>query len=284
MQVSTKLKDTVLAQGGQVVFGAHVKQIQAITSESQDMITNVVCSDGKTYVGKIVVSAGCASKFLRDCAFTQRLPGDVSRFANTTYRGAYAKAVLVYETTWWRTAGFSGFVTNTKPSAGRCVAFGYDYTGVENAFVCFICGDLSAQIGAMPEEERKKSVLSSMELFFPDHKEALNKVIMYKDEYWQHNEFSGGGPMTVYAPGFFERYSAMKVLRDGLVLSGASTPTLLFAGTDVSARWSGYMEGACLRGQEVALDVLNSLEALANLKSQPIVDEHTRWNFVAKEG
>jgi monoamine oxidase len=192
---------------------------------------------------------------MRDCQFSHALPGDVHRFGQTTFRGAYAKAIVVFETAWWRTAGFSGFTTNTKPSKEACASFAYDYGGIENSLVLFITSDVSAEVGALPEDERRKSVLASLELFFPEHKETVAKFIAYHDEFWQNNTLAGGAPMTVYPPGFFATYSSMRLFRNPLYLRDEKAPTIFFAGTDVSKHWSGYMEGACIRGKEVALDV-----------------------------
>ena len=264
-QISENLRAAVEKAGGKVVFASKVTHIAQSSGPDQIAGATVTVEGGKTYRSRVVVSAGCASKFLLKCTFSPPLPRTVQRFADCTLRGAYAKAIVVYKTAWWRSAGYSGFVTNTKPSVEACAAFGYDY-GPEPALVFFIAGDICEKVCDLPEHGRRESVLNSVALFFPDAGDVVRSdVVAYHDEFWQTNEFSGGCPMTVYPPGFFAEYSARRQLKRPFASSTdpLATPTLFFAGTDVSNEWVGYMEGAYIRGKEVAQQVAKVLKVKA---------------------
>lgn len=263
-QISERLLESIQSLGGKLYYNAKVTCVEYVNQSSDGYPLCIKCRDGQVFKSKVCVSAGCGSKFIQCCEFIPSLPRYVRKFSECTFRGAYGKAVIVYKTAWWRTLGFSGFCTNASPTSEACAAFGYDYGIDPPALVFFVTGNLGETMCEKEEQHRRESILRSVDVFFPG-KHPREQVLTYHDEFWQTNEFSGGAPMTVYPPGTFSAYSAQKLLRKPFAVSTDLRPLLFFAGTDVSTRWVGYMEGACIRGREVAQEILTKV----NFGSQP---------------
>jgi len=123
-QVCEGLADAVRARHAESVkieLGMRVVSIRARKPYNEHGVM-VTAGDGRRYATRVVVSAGCPSLVLRQVSFSPRLSSRAEHFAARTFRGAYAKAVLVYSAPWWRNAGFSGMGCNTRPDVEHCVS------------------------------------------------------------------------------------------------------------------------------------------------------------------
>ena len=160
--------------------------------------------------------------------------------------GSAWKVHCVYDRPFWRDDGLSGQVTsdaylpkivfdNTPPEAGA-----------PGVIMAFIDGQDARDAALMTPAARKKNVLDGLTLFFGA--KAANPLA-YMEHSWQSENFSGGGPTGVFPPGVLTGFG--KSLR---------TPVgrLHWAGTETSAVWTGYMEGAVRSGERAAQEILAS--------------------------
>jgi len=267
-QLSERLAAAVIARGGEVRLGCQVARIALAAGGGVELTVAGNAGDRRVRA-RAVVSAAIPSVALRQIEFAPRLPSRLEQVAARTFRGAYAKAVVVYARPWWRAAGFSGFGTNTEPDVEHCVAFCYDYCGMQPpagdaeqfALVCFFCGDVAVRAADLSPEARRASVLASLQRLFPQHSAEAGAPVLVHDMLWHRDAVATGCPVTVFPPGQFRPFALAATLGRPLASSAdaAARPVLFFASTDVSTEWGAYMEGAVRRGLAVAREVRDAL-------------------------
>ncbi|XP_038573074.1 amine oxidase [flavin-containing]-like, partial [Micropterus salmoides] len=95
--------------------------------------------------------------------------------------------------------------------------------------------------------ERRKAVLSSLVKYLGP--EAASSI-HYEEKDWAKEDYSGGCPVNVMAPGLLTYYHPSLRKPCGRIH---------WAGTETATQWCGYMSGAVQAGQRAALEVLAEL-------------------------
>jgi monoamine oxidase len=277
-QLSNKIANvlTQVYENAKIEQSARVIEIRVKNPDSAEHCCLAICADGRRFVARIVVIACNPSVFIQRVPFTPRLPTRLVEFSRRTFSGSYSKAIVIYDTPWWREAGFTGYAINTSPTREQMGALIVDYCGCQTteaplapdvyALVIFFCGDVAIQNADLTMEERKKSIVETLKLVFgPPLASKAENVAHYQEKMWHKDDVLEGCPAVVYPPGQFAEYNALKCLGTPLAYSrdASSRPLIFWSSTDTSTVWTGYMEGAVVRGKEVARQVTRTLVDLA---------------------
>ena len=175
--------------------------------------------------------------------FTPALPQPKVAVHDRLFMGSSIKFWVLYNTPFWRDMGLNGTILRDDMPATPIMDVsppGQD----QGLLVGFFDGDRAIQHADLPVEKRRAIVLDLLaEHFGPKALEPLD----YVDHDWTSEEWSGGCYGAYAPPGVFARYG-----------EGLRTPVgpLHWAGTETSARWTGYIEGAIRSGERAAGEIL----------------------------
>lgn len=176
--------------------------------------------------------------------FSPALPQPKSALHAKLAMGSAIKYWVVYDRPFWREQGFNGTVVRDDVPCSPC--FDVSPTGQEKGVLAgFFDGDHALNHGDVGHEDRKQLVLGMLADHFG---EAATTPIEYADEDWTAETWSGGCYGAYAAPGIYARYGAWLRRPIG---------PLLWAGTETSPEWTGYIDGAIRSGERAAEDVLS---------------------------
>lgn len=165
---------------------------------------------------------------------TQRMP-----------MGSVIKCVAMYETPFWRKAGYSGEAIADR-GAVKLVFDDSSRDGTRGALVGFMMGkDAKHYSGKGMKARRDAAVESFVRLFGPQ----ASSPIDYIDHDWPAERWSRGCYSAVMGPGVLSAHAA--ALR-------APVGRLHWAGTETARVWMGYMEGAVEAGERAADEVVGA--------------------------
>ncbi len=178
--------------------------------------------------------------------FYPALPAAHARLLRTIQMGAVWKTFAIYERPFWRDAGLNGlaatpegFVTvtfdNSPPDGSRGILMG------------FVLGRQARQFSLLQEAERRREVLDTFTRFFgPQAARPLRYVDhSFSDDAWAQGCYAG-----VFPPGAWTEAGAALRRPYGRIH---------WAGTETSAVWNGYIEGAIRSGEREAQALLEKL-------------------------
>ncbi|XP_045923323.1 probable flavin-containing monoamine oxidase A [Micropterus dolomieu] len=162
--------------------------------------------------------------------------------------GHMIKFIITYQTAFWKEKGFSGeIVAGSASDCPFCVTFDATSPNGNAALVGFIAGQKASQWSSSEGEERRKAVLFSLVKYLGP--EAASSI-HYEEKDWAKEDYSGGCPVNVMAPGLLTYYHPSLRKPCGRIH---------WAGTETATQWCGYMSGAVQAGQRAALEVLAEL-------------------------
>ena len=229
-QIAARLADEL---GGAVVLGAPVRRIV------QDDDGVRVESDKGVIEARFVIVATPPGPSIR-IEYRPHLPAAHDMLRQRMAMGAIIKAAVAYETPFWREAGFSGQVATDDDTLGIVMDDTQDVA--PPVLLCFIEGRQAVALSGQTKEARRKKVVASLVRFFG---EAAASPIGYDDNDWLTEPWTHGyvGAMP---PGAMTRYG--HALREPF-------GRIHWAGSETSAEWQGYIEGALLSGVRAADEV-----------------------------
>ncbi|MEO0607008.1 MAG: FAD-dependent oxidoreductase [Pseudomonadota bacterium] len=162
--------------------------------------------------------------------------------------GSAIKYWVVYDRPFWRKQGFNGSIVRDDVPCSPC----FDVSPPEQekgVIAGFFDGDHALNHGDMNLDDRRDLVVNMLAEHFGS--EALSPI-EYADEDWTAEVWSGGCYGAYAAPGIYARY--------GEWLRRPIGP-LLWAGTETSPEWTGYIDGAIRSGERAAREVIGALSA-----------------------
>lgn len=180
--------------------------------------------------------------------FSPPLPQPKAALHAKLAMGSAIKYWVVFDRPFWRDQGFNGSVVRDDVPCSPC----YDVSppGQEKGIIAgFFDGDHALNHGDMSQEERRDLVLNMLSEHFGVG--ALSPV-EYADEDWTSEIWSGGCYGAYAAPGIYARYGEWLRRPIG---------SLLWAGTETSPQWTGYIDGAIRSGERAASEVVSALAA-----------------------
>ncbi|WP_428954043.1 flavin monoamine oxidase family protein [Streptomyces sp. cg35] len=204
-----------------------------------------VTADGITVTARRVVVAVPPPLAAR-IDFDPLLPAARDQLSQRLPMGSIGKAIAVYATPFWRADGLNGqvvsdtgVVRSTFDNSPPDAAYG--------ALMGFIEADEMRAYDGRPEAEVKAAVLKDYVRYFGDKAAAPTGFVLQR---WDNEGFTRGGPVAYAPPGVLTRYGA--ALREPV-------GGIHWAGTESSAYWNGYMDGAVRSGERVAREVVAAL-------------------------
>lgn len=221
--------------GDAVALDAAVRRI-----EQRDGGVVVQTSRGTVRAKRVVVAA--PPPMVLGIEWFPRLPTRRLNLLRRMDMGQLMKCDAVYETPFWREAGLNGFGINDA-GAARAVFDNSPPDGTPGVLLAFVGGSTWRTYGPLSTKERREAVLQGFAAMFGE--QAL-KPIEYTEQDWTKEQWTGGGPTAVHAPGTLTDFGPAIRQVFGRVH---------WAGTETATYWSGYMDGAVRAGERAAVEV-----------------------------
>ena len=214
-------------------------RVTEITDEGEQI--RITDSLQNNFLCKLVIVALPPKLLVETILFSPAIPQQLQAVMRQTqtWMSGSAKFAVEYKKAFWKDKGFSGSVFSQSGLATEM----YDHTNVEETKFA-LKGFLNGTANHYTFEERKQKVITQLTHYFGE--EALDYV-SYNDKVW-NDSYIQAGEESFLPPHannghavFGERYMGYK---------------LLFAGTETSAPFGGYMEGAILAANSIVAKVL----------------------------
>ena len=225
--------------GSSLVLGAPARRI------AQDGEGVTVSTDAGSFRARRVIVAVPPALAGR-ITYDPPLPSLRDELCQRHPMGATLKAHALYDTAFWRDAGLSGEVVFTD---ARPVSVAFDsssHDGAQPALVAFVVGKQARDLGAQPEEERKRAIVGALARAFGPG--ALEPAA-YLDRDWSAEVWTRGCPTGFMPPGVLTTFGP--ALREPV-------GRIHWAGTETATEWAGYMEGAVASGERAAGETLSA--------------------------
>ena len=186
--------------------------------------------------------------------FSPSLPQPKAALHAKLAMGSAIKYWVVYDRPFWRDQGFNGSVVRDDVPCSPC----YDVSppGQEKGVIAgFFDGDHALNHGDISQNERRALVLNMLAEHFGAE---AHSPLDYLDEDWTAEDWSEGCYGAYAAPGIYARYGEWLRRPIG---------SLLWAGTETSPHWTGYIDGAIRSGERAADEALDAL-AVTNIAAE----------------
>lgn len=229
-QIARRLAEEM---GERVILSAPVRRIL------QDADGVRVETDKGAFEARFVIVAVPPASAAR-IEFLPHLPAAHDGLRQRMPMGAIIKAIVAYQTAFWREAGFSGQVATEDGVLGIVMDDVQDVG--PPVLLCFIEGAHAVALSSASKADRREKVIASLVRFFgPDAAEPL----AYEDNDWLTEPWIHGyvGAMP---PGVMTRFG--HALREPV-------GRIHWAGSETSVEWQGYLEGALRSGLRAAEEV-----------------------------
>ena len=195
---------------------------------------------GRVEASRVVVAVPPA--VIPRIGFTPALSGRRTHLHAKMPPGYVIKCMARYERPFWRERGLSG----QAGSPDRPLAITFDNSpqdGSCGVLLGFLEGSHGRRAGSLPEDDRRDLVLGDLAAYFgPEAASPLE----YVEQDWAGEEWIRGGYGAHLAPGTWTDYGDLLRVPEGLVH---------WAGSETSAVWNGYMDGAVRSGERVAAEI-----------------------------
>jgi monoamine oxidase len=190
---------------------------------------------------------------IKKISFEPPLPQAIQKAINSFDTGDMIKITLVYKEPFWRKEGWNGsFMSTLFP--GVTVIDSSINNQKKGKLVIFIGAETAFILSKKKKEERQEFANNLIKQAFGENWQA---PLEYHEGIWVNHPWSGGGYNS------FVKYggtpNAAEVLRD-------YDSNLLFAGSEISAEFPGYMEGGIRSGYKVAKQIFSRLDQNNSLR------------------
>ena len=162
--------------------------------------------------------------------------------------GAIIKALVVYDTPWWRAKGLSGSAIGKLDAIELVADSTNPRPGSPGVLATFLTGEAATQYGEAPLAERRAAVLADLAVLLGP--QARDAALEYHEGNWPANPWIGGAYSTFYTPGTWTQFGSHLRKPVGRIF---------WAGTEVSTAWPGYIHGALQAGEEAAAAAVAAL-------------------------
>lgn len=200
-------------------------------------------ADGMTVSARHAIVAVPPNLYTR-IDFQPPLPRRQQQMHQHLSLGLVIKVHAVYASPFWRDAGLSG----TSFSPYEIVHEAYDNTNHDDprgTLVGFVSDQKADRLFALPAEERKRIILTSLSHYFGQ--DALSPVVYYESD-WGSEEWTRGAYAASFDMGGLHRY--------GADLRSPVGP-IHWSCSDLAAEGYQHVDGAIRRGWETAQEILH---------------------------
>jgi monoamine oxidase len=152
------------------------------------------------------------------------------------------KVLTVYTTAWWRDQGLNGYGQGNLPTI-ELTADSSPPSGNPGVLASFVSADRAISLGYNNAERRRQAILSDLATYWgPRAAEPVD----YIEKNWNEENWVTGAFSSYMTPGTWTSVGQAWQEPVGNVV---------WAGTESSARWAGYYEGAIQAGMDAARKV-----------------------------
>ena len=183
-------------------------------------------------------------QLLERISFDESVATYLQQRARHAVLGKVIKAILVYDSAWWRNAGLSGaadtpgelieFIADTSPPGGQ-----------PGILVALASGDRAMQLSQMNSAARQQAVHTHVQKVFG--KAPLPPKHFFSMD-WINEPYSQGGYASRRAIGGWTHQSNPLAQPFGLIH---------FAGTETATEWRSYMEGALQAAERASQEIMS---------------------------
>jgi monoamine oxidase len=226
------------ALGANVVLNAPVTEIR----QTSDTVT--VSAAGLTVNASAVVVA-VAPTLAGRITYSPALPPERDQLTQRFPMSSVGKALAIYDTPFWRTAGLNGQVVSSSGTS-RSTFDNSPPDGSYGALLGFMDGDEMRAIDGDGDAAIQQLVLRDFTNYFGPQAATPTQFVL---ERWDSEEYTRGGAPGFTGPGVLTRYGA--AIREPVGL-------IHWAGAETSTYWPGHMEGAVRSGERAASEILGS--------------------------
>jgi monoamine oxidase len=222
--------------------GGIVALSQPVASIAQDDAGVTITSQTSEVRARFAVVA-VPPPLAAEISFSPALSPEKASLLSRTPMGAVIKCVAIYERPYWRDKGLSGAsISDEGPVHATFDAS--PKSGRPGVMLGFIEGPAARELARASEEERRRLVIGCFERCFG--KEA-REPLRYLDRAWTEEPFSRGCYAALFPPGVWTRFGRSLRRPEGRIH---------WAGTETSAIWNGYIEGAVRSGERAAEEIM----------------------------
>lgn len=177
--------------------------------------------------------------------FQPPLPAARQAAAAQATPGSVLKAVVVYETPFWRTTGANGRAFSDHPLG--LSTFDSSPPAGPHGVLTVLVGGRAARVlqGLSPEVRRDRLLASLTQVFGPSAAMPTD----YFEKSWSEDPWARGGYTSHFAPGALTSCGAALL---------TSVERIHWAGTETASEWRNFLEGALQSGERAAAEVLSS--------------------------
>lgn len=211
-------------------------------SEEEDEL-KVQISSGEAYTTDYVVVCIPPQVVASEIDFSPALPDPIPQLLPNvqTWMAGSIKFVLEFQDPFWKKTGYSGMVF----SHVGIITEMYDHSNAENTKFGFT-GFLNSSASRFSPAERQKLVLNHLTELLG---EKIPSPSHYQDKVWS-DEYILGNNQIIQRPHQHNGHP--------LLLQSHLNEKLLFASTETSTEFAGYMEGAVRSSERVASQILKA--------------------------
>jgi monoamine oxidase len=145
------------------------------------------------------------------------------------------KVLALYPEAFWRENGLNGLGIGTLPTL-ELVVDSSPPGGQPGILASFIAAERAVQWQGQPEVRREALVRADLAAYFGPRAANPSQLILKN---WNGEPWSGGAFTSFLIPGTWQSYGSIWQEPHGRVI---------WAGTEASLRWPGYVEGAIEAG------------------------------------
>jgi len=178
--------------------------------------------------------------------FEPGLPPQVSGLQQRSPMGSMFKILSIYQTAWWRDQGLNGYAQGNLPTV-QLTADSSPPSGKPGVLAAFVSADRAVSLGLQNPRARREAILADLVQFWgPQAAEPVD----YVEINWAEENWTTGGFTSYLTPGAWTSFGPAWREPVGRVV---------WAGTESSARWAGYYEGAIQAGMDASKTVQSLL-------------------------
>ncbi|MCV7328611.1 FAD-dependent oxidoreductase [Mycobacterium cookii] len=223
--------------GDRIVLGKPVTRI----TQQADGVT--VAAGDQEYCAEFVIVA-VPPHLAGAIDYYPPLPAPRMQFTQRAPMGSVIKYAAVYPTAWWRAKGLSG--ASISDGDVLLTADSSPPSGIPGILTGFVAGAAAVRLTYQSENARRHHVVSEIVTYFG---EDARHPVEFIEMNWLGEKWTGGAYNAVLAPNTLTTYGPAMTEPVGRIH---------WAGTEMSAKWTGYFEGAVLAGYTAAHAVLGS--------------------------
>ncbi|WP_199754031.1 flavin monoamine oxidase family protein [Amycolatopsis sp. WAC 01375] len=206
----------------------------------------VTVDDGTTWrAGHVVVAV--PPPLAARLVYHPPLPSARDNLLQRLPMGGVIKCVATYPEPFWRSAGLTGAALSLRGPIALTVDSSPP-SGRRGVLLGFVNGASAQDLATRSSADRRAILLSQLaHLFGPRAATPVDFV----ERNWNEEPFARGGYSAVFPPGAWTRLGS--ALR-------APVGRIHWAGTEISARWYGYIDGAVRSGEAAADAIVRAVQ------------------------